>query len=162
MIPSWLIIGGVTVLVAFAFNRLSARDRQWFNRLRRPRWLTFERAIPFIWMFIFICGAWSAYLVWEANPGSSQTWFLMGFYLLVEIVIVAYTPSMCKLRSLKVGTVVGAIGFGLGAILTLLVIPVSGWAALLLVPYLLWSPIGTYVTWQMSRINYQASMNNEQ
>jgi tryptophan-rich sensory protein len=26
-------------------------------------------------------------------------------------------------------------------------------AALLLVPYLLWSPIGTLVTWQMQRLN---------
>lgn len=153
MIPSWLVIGGVTILVAFAFNRLSARDRQWFNRLRRPRWLTFERAIPAIWSLIFICGAWSAYLVWEENPGSLQTWLLMGGYLLVEVVIVAYTPLMCKLRSLRVGTAVGATGFVFGAILALLVLPVSGWAAMLLVPYLLWSPVGTYVTWQMGRIN---------
>ena len=153
MIPSWLVIGGVTVLVAFVFNRLSARDKQWFNRLRRPQWLTFERAIPVIWILIFICGAWSAYLVWETNPDSTQTWFLMGFYLLVEVAIVAYTPLMCKLRSLKVGTIVGAIGFVLGVILTLLVISISDLAALLLIPYLVWSPIGTYVTWQMSRIN---------
>jgi tryptophan-rich sensory protein len=26
-------------------------------------------------------------------------------------------------------------------------------AALLLVPYLLWSPLGTLVTWQMQRLN---------
>jgi tryptophan-rich sensory protein len=26
-------------------------------------------------------------------------------------------------------------------------------AALLLVPYLLWSPVGTLVTWQMQRLN---------
>ena len=26
-------------------------------------------------------------------------------------------------------------------------------AALLLVPYLLWSPVGTFVTWRMERLN---------
>ncbi|MBD0302148.1 MAG: tryptophan-rich sensory protein, partial [Tolypothrix sp. T3-bin4] len=62
---------------------------------------------------------------------------------------------MFRLRSLKVGTTIGAIGFIIGVILTLAVLPVSGWAALLLVPYLLWSPIGTYTTKEMSRLNPQ-------
>jgi translocator protein len=41
----------------------------------------------------------------------------------------------------------------LGFILSLVVWPVSGWAVVLLLPYLLWSPIGTFVTWQMIRLN---------
>ena len=153
MIPSWLVIGGVTILIAWATNRLSPREIRWFNRLRRPRWLTFEWAIPLIWITIFICGAWSAYLTWETDPGNRQTWLLMGFYFLVEVAIVAYTPVMCKLRSLRVGTIIGATGFLLGLILSWLVFPVSGWAVVLLLPYLLWSPIGTYVTWQMESLN---------
>ena len=153
IIPSWLVIGGVTILVALVGNRLSSKDIRWFKRLRRPQWLTFEWAIPFIWMFIFICGAISAYLVWETDPSSLTTWLLMGFYLLVEVAIVAYTPVMCKLRSLKVGTIIGATGFFLGLILTLMVFPISSWAGFLLLPYLLWSPIGTYVTWQMMHLN---------
>ncbi len=153
IIPSWLALGGVTILVALVGNRLSSKDIRWFKRLRRPQWLTFEWAIPFIWMFIFICGAISAYLVWETDPSSLTTWLLMGFYLLVEVAIVAYTPVMCKLRSLKVGTIIGATGFFLGLILTLMVFPISSWAGFLLLPYLLWSPIGTYVTWQMMHLN---------
>jgi translocator protein len=27
------------------------------------------------------------------------------------------------------------------------------WAAVLLIPYLLWSPIGTFTTWQMDKLN---------
>ena len=153
IIPSWLALGGVTILVALVGNRLSSKDIHWFKRLRRPQWLTFEWAIPLIWMFIFICGAISAYLVWETDPSSLTTWLLMGFYLLVEVAIVAYTPVMCKLRSLKVGTIIGATGFFLGLILTLMVFPISSWAGFLLLPYLLWSPIGTYVTWQMMHLN---------
>lgn len=148
-IPSWLVIGGVTILVAMAGNLLSSQDRRWFKRLRRPQWLTFEQAIPFIWMFVFICGAWSAYLVWEATAN----WFLMAFYLLVEVLIIAYTPVMCKLRSLKVGTIIGGTGFFFGLLLALTIFPISGWATLLLLPYLVWSPIGTYVTWEMMQLN---------
>ena len=84
MIPSWLAIGIVTLAIPFTCNRfISSRDFRWFKRLRRPDWLTFEWAIPIIWTIVFICGAWSAYNVWEANPGTKYTWMLMGFYILV-------------------------------------------------------------------------------
>lgn len=158
MIPSWLVIGGVTFLVALGGGLVRPRDTKWFKRLRRPPWLSFEAAIPIIWTVIFICGAWSAYIVWEQNPGSSFTWFLMAFYLLVELTIVAYTPVMFRLHSLRVGTVIGGVGALLGLILTLIVwLTTSGWAALLLIPYLIWSPIGTFTTWQMIQLNPEAA-----
>lgn len=153
MIKSWMVIGGVTLLVALAANFFTPSDSRWFKRLRRPSWLVFEAAIPLIWTVIFICGAWSAYIVWEEDPGSGRTWLLMGFYLLLEIVTIAYTPVMFRLRSLKVGTIIGGTGAILGVLLTLAVLPISGWAALLLLPYVLWSPIGTYTTWDMIRLN---------
>jgi tryptophan-rich sensory protein len=150
-----MVIGGVAFLVALAANLITPSDRQWFKRLQRPRWLTFEVAIPVIWTVIFVCGAWSAYIVWESNPGTISTWILMGFYLLLEIVTIAYTPVMFRLRSLRVGTILGGTGFIIGLVLTLAVLPISTSAALLLVPYLLWSPIGTYTTWQMISLNPQ-------
>ncbi|MEA5568443.1 TspO/MBR family protein [Anabaena sp. UHCC 0399] len=155
MIKSWMVIGGVAFVVALAANWITPSDRQWFNRLQRPKWLTFEAAIPLIWTVIFICGAWSAYIVWERQPDTNPTWVLMGLYLLLEIVTIAYTPVMLRLRSLHVGTVLGGTGFTICIILAITVLTVSSWAALLLVPYLLWSPIGTYTTWQMIKINPQ-------
>jgi translocator protein len=149
MIQSWMIIGAVTFLVALGSSILKPQDVKWFARLRRPRWLTFEFLIPIIWTIVFICGAWSAYIVWER----SQNWGLMAFYLLVEVAIVLYSPVMLWTRSLRVGTFIGGFGSVLGLILTFLVWQVSGWAALLLVPYLVWSPIGTYTTWEMSKLN---------
>ncbi|KAB8333071.1 TspO/MBR family protein [Scytonema tolypothrichoides VB-61278] len=155
MIKSWMVIGGVAFVIALGANFITPGDRKWFKRLQRPRWLTFEAAIPVIWTIIFICAAWSAYIVWEQNPGDTITWVRMGLYLLLEILTIAYTPVMFRLRSLKVGTILGGAGFIVGIILTLAVLPVSPWAALLLVPYLLWSPIGTYTTWAMIRLNPQ-------
>lgn len=153
MIKSWMVIGAVTLLVALGGNFILPKDVKWFNRLQRPRWLTFEKAIPVIWTVVFIGGAWSAYIVWESDPGSTRTWWLMGFYLLVELVTIAYNPLMLRLHRLKVGTIVGGIGSVLGIILALVVLPVSGWASLLLLPYIIWAPIGTYTTWEMMRLN---------
>jgi translocator protein len=157
MIKSWMVIGAVTFLVALGSNLITPKDVKWFKRLQRPRWLTFEFAIPIIWTIVFICGAWSAYIVWEKDPGSPRTWWLMGFYLLVEIAIVAYNPVMLRLRSLKAGTIVGGIGAILGVLLALTVLPISGWAALLLLPYIIWSPIGTYTTWEMMHLNPESA-----
>jgi tryptophan-rich sensory protein len=155
MIKSWMVIAGVALLVALGANFITPGDRKWFKRLQRPRWLTFEAAIPLIWTVIFVCGGWSAYIVWEKDPASSKTWILMGLYLLLEIVTVAYTPAMFRTRSLRVGTIIGASGFAIAVILAIAVFFVSGWATLLLVPYLLWSPIGTYTTKVMERLNPQ-------
>jgi len=140
MIKSWMVIGGVALIVALATNIIPPSDFQWFNRLRRPRWLVFERAIPLIWTVIFICAAWSAVIVWEKEPGTQETWLRMGLYLLLEIVTMSYTSVMCKLRSLKVGTIIGGTGAILSVMLALSVLQVSEPATLLLLPYILWSP----------------------
>jgi tryptophan-rich sensory protein len=153
MLPSWLYIGGITFAIAFGLNRLSPRDLRWFNRLRRPTWLTFEWAIPWIWISIFIFGAWSATVLWETAPHQPLTWAMLAGYFVLECVIMAYTSVMCKLRSLRVGMAIGATGFFLGLGLAVWVFPVSAVAGGLLIPYLLWSPIGTYVTWAMIPLN---------
>jgi translocator protein len=139
MIKSWLIIGIVAVLVAVGLARLNTPEGyRWFNRQRRPQWLTFEGLIPVIWTVILICGVWSAYNVWEAAPIINPPWGLMGLYLLLEVSIMLYTPSMFLFRNLRAGTIVGGVGWVIGAILAILVFPVSTTAALLLIPYLLW------------------------
>ncbi|MEO0376401.1 MAG: TspO/MBR family protein [Cyanobacteria bacterium P01_A01_bin.17] len=153
MLKSWMVIAVVTLVVALAANIFRPKDVKWFNRQQRPSWLTFEKLIPLIWIVIFICGGWSAYITWEQNPGSGHSWMLMAFYLLLEVATVAYTPATLWFQSLRLGTYVGGVGFVVELILTLLVLQISGWAALLLLPYLLWSPIGTYTTWTMDRLN---------
>lgn len=152
-----MVIGGVNLLVALGSLLIRPRDIQWIKDLRLPKWLVFEPAIPVIWTVIFVCGAASAVLIWEKDPGSLKTWFLMGLYLLLEIVTVAYIPATVRRRSLKVGTVLGGTGALLGVMLTFAVWPISGWAALLLLPYVLWSPIGTYTTWEMIHLNPEAA-----
>ena len=153
MIPAWLVIAIVAILIGVGLNQLIKSDQRWFFRLRRPAWLTFEWAIPIIWTTIFVAAAWSAYVVWQAEPGSSRSIGLMALYALLEIVTLSYTSVMCFFRRIRVGVILGATGFFVAIGLTILVSQVSPLAALLLVPYLLWSPIGTFVTWQMMGLN---------
>ncbi len=156
MIKSWMAIAAIILLVSLGANLFtSPSDRQWFMELRRPQWLIFEALIPVIWTVILICGGISAYLVWEQEPGSPRIWSIMAFYVLLEIVIIAYVPITLRSRNLKLGTLVGLIGFGMGVALTWEVWQISNWGAILLLPYLLWSPIGSYTTWAIARLNRQ-------
>ncbi len=153
MIQPWMVIAGVTVAIASLSSAIRPQDIRWFNRQRRPEWLTFERWIPVIWSVIFVAGAISAHEVWQAEPGQASTWARMGGYALLELLVIAYSPVMFWLRSLWVGTFIGGIGWIWGLILTLWVGPVSTTAIAFLIPYLLWAPIGTITTWQMAKIN---------
>lgn len=154
---SWLVIGSITALVPLGVFLARPRDIPWAQNLDRPAWLFFEPAIPFIWTAIFACGAASAILVWEQAPGSFKTWMLMGLYLLLELVTVAYIPATLRLRSLSIGTILGGGGFVLGIVLLLVVWQTSGMMpALLLVPYILWSPVGAYTTRRMIDLNPEA------
>jgi translocator protein len=157
MLKPWIVIGGITLLVALGSSFIKPRDISWAKRLDRPKWLFFEPAIPFIWTIIFVCGAWSAVLIWQNDPGSPRTWLLMGLYLLLEIITVAYIPATLRLRSLAVGTTLGGLGLLLGVALALTVGQFSKEAALLLLPYIIWSPIGTYTTRRMIDLNPEAT-----
>ena len=81
----------------------------------------------------------------------------MGFYLLLEIITVAYIPATVRFHSLTVGTVLGGLGAIFCILLTLTILPLSQQAALLLLPYLVWTPIGTYTTMQMIDLNPNAA-----
>ncbi len=154
MIKSWMVIGGIALLLAVIGGSIvPPKGVQWFRRLRRPNWLTFEKIIPLIWIFVLTCGVWSATLVWNHAPGTSTTWLFMAGYILLELAILAYNPAILVGRNLRLGTIVGLIGFVIGLVLTLAVFNVSGQAALLLLPFLIWSPIGTYTTWAMEKLN---------
>lgn len=153
MALSIVTIAGVATAIAFGFNRAFPTDYVWFARLRRPTWLTFEAAIPFIWIAIFICGIVSAAALWQQVGNPVQRWMWMAGYAAVEIAILAYMPVMCGRRSLKAGCLLGATGWLFGALLTVAVwprSPLSGW---LLLPCVIWSPIGTYVTWDTIALN---------
>lgn len=157
MMQSWMAIGAVTFAVALGTLFFKLRDINWAVKLQRPDWMFFEPAIPLIWTVIFACGAGSAAVVWEQEPGSIKTWLLMALYLLLEIVTVAYIPATLRAKSLKVGTILGGVGEILGVVLLLAVLPISQTAALLLLPYAIWGAIGTYTTWEMIQLNPEAA-----
>jgi tryptophan-rich sensory protein len=77
----------------------------------------------------------------------------MAAYLGLLLLVQSYTWLICRTRRLADGTAVGFAGWLWGIALAVVVAPRSWTALLLLVPYLIWSPVGTFVTWRMDRLN---------
>jgi translocator protein len=143
---SWLIITSVTFAVTFGSLFYTPSNTKWFLQLSRPKWLIFKPAIPVIWIIIITSFAASANIVWLSRPGSLLTWVLMFLYLTIEILTAAYIPATVKMNNFRVGAKIGLICVMTGLILLLSILRVSRLAALLLVPYLIWNPIGTEYT----------------
>ena len=121
----------------------------WFLQLKRPRWLTFERWIPLIWIGIYICFYISALLSWNAGANA----YLMAGFLALLVLVQSYTFVICHTRQISNGTFLGFAGWVWGVALSINTAQVSRLACLLLVPYLLWSPVGTFVTWRIQSLN---------
>ena len=136
------------LVVAVGLNPSKA-EFSWFLRLRRPRWLVFEGWIPVIWLAIYACFDASALLSWSAAAG----WNVVMGYLALLVLEQSYTLVICRSRSLDRGTLIGFAGWVWGIALTLVVAQHSVGAWLLLLPYLIWSPVGTFVTWLMQKLN---------
>jgi tryptophan-rich sensory protein len=147
----WIIVTVSTAILVIG-NLLSSLQDTWFQNLIRPDWLTFEFLIPFIWIFIWICTTISAIIVWEKAEKRDAKLFII-LYALVAILTSAYRPVVVELRSLIGGLIVGGLATLIVYILAFSVRKISPKASLLLLPYSLWGPIGTYITWILIDLN---------
>lgn len=121
MILVWLWIGLIVFVLVFVCNCLFFRDLCWFNCLCCFFWLIFEWVIFFIWIVIFIVGVIFVILVWNVMVDLGYCWGLMVGYFLLELIVMVYIFVMCKFWSLRVGSIIGVIGFFVGFVLVIVV-----------------------------------------
>ncbi|MBW4641288.1 MAG: TspO/MBR family protein [Gloeocapsa sp. UFS-A4-WI-NPMV-4B04] len=164
------IITVISAAIFFGGSLLTSLRDPWFQNLLRPNWLTFEFLIPLIWSVIWICATISAILVWEKTRASPRRglsplipkggpefphrpWLLMGLYAALALLTSLYSPVVVELRTLLGGLIVGGTATLIAYILAVLVRSISAKASWLLLPYLLWGPVGTYLTWVLMQLN---------
>lgn len=143
----------ISAAIFFGGSLLTSLQDPWFQKLSRPSWLTFEFLIPIIWLVIWVCATISAILVWEKVPRGDRPWLLMGLYTALALLTSLYSPVVVETKTLLGGLIVGGTATLLAYILAILVRPISNKASWLLLPYLLWGPLGTYLTWILIQLN---------
>ena len=151
--PAWLVILLLFGLVIILTNP-NERDYTWLQGLRRPGWLTFHIWSPLIRL---VCNL-GLYLSLLLVHSLLDSWNVVIVYLLVIFLSEASVWVTCRIRSLGIGTMIGAFAWVLFLILTLWVSLISWVAALGLVPYLIWTFVDLLAQRQMIKLN---SMGND-
>jgi tryptophan-rich sensory protein len=152
--PDWLVILLLFELIIILTNP-NERDYAWFQGLRRPAWLTFHIWSPLIRLACNL-GIFLSLLVVHSLLGS---WNGVIVCLLVISLNEASGWFTCRIRSLGLGTLIGAFSWVIFLILTIWVSQISRVAALGLVPFLIWTFVDRLAQWQMIGLN---SLGNDQ
>ncbi len=133
---------GLCLLVGAAGSTLTADSvRGWYLTLTRPPGVPPNWAFPVVWTTLYVMMGTAAWLAWR-RPGHRPALLLWGWQLLANAL---WTPAFFGLQSPPLGLLV------LGALLPLIgltiraFLPLDRRAALLMLPYLLWSLYATYL-----------------
>lgn len=142
---------GLCLLVGAAGGSLTSSSiRGWYLTLDRPPGVPPNWVFPVVWTTLYVMIGAAAWLVWR-QPLHRQALRLWGWQLLLNA---AWTPAFFGLRSTVLGLVVivpllALIGLTIRAFRRL-----SPLAALLMVPYALWTLYATYLNagfWWLNR-----------
>ena len=125
----------------------------WYESLTLPSWHPSLYTIAVIWTVIYLCLIWSLLIFW--NKGAHDTRCMLGItgFVALASINVAWCALFFNLHLIDLSIIAGLSLALIAAILSLLILPRSKKAALLLLPYVLWVLFGTYLTYTVSLLN---------
>lgn len=126
---------------------------EWYPTLIKPSFTPSGSTIGFIWITLFALMGISLFLVWREAPENPASRTALLFFAVQLIVNVLWNAAFFTLRSPANGLVVIAILWVLILITILKFWPVNKTAALLLVPYIVWVSIASYLNYLLWALN---------
>lgn len=150
---SGIAIALLGALFFVASGSVANYSSSWYRHLRKPEWVTFERYIPLIWMLIYVATTASAILSWRSVRDLKARTTIFSLLGVNAVLNLLFTPIFTRRRDL-----VGAFVDASAIVATIAGVMASQWrvargAALLNLPYLLWSTIAACITWSIYRQN---------
>ena len=153
-IPSLLTgigIVAVTVGVAAAGGAAGDFDSRWYRRLRKPGWQPGGAAIGTVWSVLYVLTAASAYIL--ARGPRRRRGLLGGLFVIQYVLNAAFTPLLTRRRDLTLATADSAALLVTVSALTVAAWPVRRAAAVMLLPYVVWTAFATYLSATLVRLN---------
>lgn len=127
----------VCFLAASAGNMLTIPNLDWYETLAKPGFTPPDSVFAPVWTVLYALMAVALFLVWRAPEDENRRlafiWF--GIQLVLNV---AWSGAFFHLQSPALGFLVVMLLLGAIAITIAMFHRVSAWAALLLLPYLLW------------------------
>jgi tryptophan-rich sensory protein len=142
----------VAIVVAIAGGVLTEVG-PWYQSLRKPSWKPPDWAFGPVWTTILVMAAISAALAWEAAPdGTAKAW-VFAVLAVNSVLNIAWSGIFFKLRRPDLALI--EVGLLWLSILALVVVlgRYSFVAGLLMLPYLVWVSIASFLNYRIVQLN---------
>jgi len=149
-----LIVSFVACMSAAAVGGLltSRAIKEWYGGLRKPSWNPPDWAFGPIWTILYILMAISAWLVWE--EGDTQ-WRLIPLSIFsIQLALNVVWSGVFFYKRMILGGLVEVLALWAAILATIIAFwSASTIAAILLIPYLIWVSIASYLNYTIWRLN---------
>lgn len=149
---SYVVIPFLVLLVAVIGSWITQSGMLWYESILVPAWTPPGWVISLVWSVIFVLFSWAAVLTWEKKRNKRRA-YLIGLFVLNIILNVGWSYLFFGLHD-----IIAAFGemMILEASVLLLLDGMRGIgksAAYLFLPYALWVPFATYLTYEIIKLN---------
>ena len=140
------------VIVAVAGGVLTETG-QWYASLKKPSWKPPDWAFGPVWTVILILAAISAALAWEAEEGAGARSAILAVLIINSILNIAWSGIFFKMRRPDWALIEVAMLWLSILALILVLGSYSTAAGLLMVPYLIWVSIASFLNYRIVQMN---------
>ena len=154
--PSFLwslgVAAAVAVVVAIAGAVLTDTG-PWYDRLKKPSWKPPDWAFGPVWTTIFVLAVIATALAWSAAEAAAERFLIFGALAINVVLNIAWSAIFFKLR--RPDWALREVALFWLSILGLIVVlgSVSTLAGILLVPYLAWVSIASFLNLRIVQLN---------
>lgn len=149
----WSLLAFVVLCVATASTGAIFQPGAWYEALAKPSWTPPNWLFPVVWTILYIMIALAGWLVWRA-VGFGGAIFFWGLQLVLNG---AWSWLFFGQRRMDLAMIDVALLWLSIATFILLALPVSLWAGLFFVPYLVWVSIAAMLNLTVWRMNPRAA-----
>ncbi|MDE2095994.1 MAG: tryptophan-rich sensory protein [Patescibacteria group bacterium] len=149
---SYVVIPFLVLLVAVIGSWITKGGMLWYESILLPSWTPPGWVISVVWSAIFVLAAWAAVLTWEKKRNKRRP-YLIGLFALNGLLNIGWSYLFFGLHDL-------AASFGEMMVLEATVLllldgmrTVGKKVAYFLLPYALWVPFATALTYEIIRLN---------
>ena len=150
---SYVIISGITALVAFLGSVITSRGLSWYETLKLPSFTPSGGVIGAAWTVIFILTALSAIVFWNRAFRNARFLLIITLFLINALLNILWSYLFFGIHVIGAALLEMIILWLTTLVLIILIRPTSRLASTLLFPYLIWVAFAAYLTYTILTLN---------
>lgn len=148
----------VTFLLFSVSGMLFRLDRNWYNTLVKPKWTPSGAVIGLIWIVLYGCISLATAIVVDALPVWQWPYGLIVLFLTNWFFNQTFTYWMFAKKNLYAAYLTALLTFSTACLLMVGYGDIVWLAGLLLIPYVLWTAIASYLAWSIYGANKRSKV----